>query len=92
YGTSRRDNGVGAELLSMAVAPAVKRRGLGTRLVGALQDEAASKGLRAMKVVVGSGNHPAIGLYERCGFGDSQAIEVHSGEPSLELVWRSQAF
>ena len=89
YGTSP-DDGVGAELLSMAVAPAVKRRGLGNRLVGALQDEAISKGLRAMKVVVGSSNHPAIGLYESCGFADPQTIEVHSGESSLELVWRSQ--
>jgi glycosyltransferase involved in cell wall biosynthesis/ribosomal protein S18 acetylase RimI-like enzyme len=88
YGTSRED-GVGAELLSMAVAPVMKRRGLGTRLVGALQNSATSKGLRAMKVVVGSSNHPAIGLYESCGFGDRHAIEVHSGENSLELVWRS---
>lgn len=87
YGTDGRDD-VRAELLSMAVAPAYRGRGIGKRLVGALQEAAEARGVPAMKVVVGEENDAATRLYESCGFADARRVEVHADEGSLELVWR----
>ena len=80
---------VPAELLSMAVAPVARRKGLGARLVDLLIEEAGRRGLSEMKVVVGADNHAAIALYEGRGFGNPQRIEVHEGTPSLRLTWSS---
>jgi ribosomal protein S18 acetylase RimI-like enzyme len=78
---------VPAELLAMAVAPAVRGQGLAHRLGGELLHWAAERGLPSMKVVVGSGNQSAIKVYRRLGFEDAHEVEVHEGETSLELVW-----
>lgn len=88
YGTSGDDE-VGAELLSMAVASPARGRGIGGNLVSTLLEGAAKEGIRSMKVVVGSANEPAIRLYRARGFVDGSKIEVHAGEPSLELTWHS---
>jgi glycosyltransferase involved in cell wall biosynthesis/ribosomal protein S18 acetylase RimI-like enzyme len=80
-------SGVTAELLAMAVAPSLQGQGLGTRLVQELLEWAIREGIGAMRVVVGSANYPAIGLYRGMGFGAEQSIEVHKGQPSWELVW-----
>jgi glycosyltransferase involved in cell wall biosynthesis/ribosomal protein S18 acetylase RimI-like enzyme len=85
YGS--REQELSAELLSMAVAPAVRRRGVGARLVEALLADARSRGLEGMKVVVGAENRAALSLYESCGFEDPRPLEVHTGVPSLELIW-----
>lgn len=87
YGSSGQV--VPAELLSMAIAPSARRKGLGGRLVNALLEESDGRGLGEMKVVVGAGNDPAIRLYGSCGFGEPRSMEVHRGEPSVEMTWRS---
>ena len=78
---------VPAELLSMAVAPAARRAGLGSRMVQALLDGERAKGVCQVKVVVGAGNREAISFYERCGFRRAKTLEVHHGVPSLEMTW-----
>lgn len=75
-------------MLSMAVAPAVSRSGVGHRLVGALLDWAENVGIGEMKVVVGADNAPAINLYSKAGFGDSRPYEVHRGVESVVMTWR----
>ena len=81
--------GVDAELLSMAVAPIARRRGLGARLIAELFSWAGDRQVSEMRVVVGAENDGAIDLYRSAGFGDATSIEVHRDSPSLELVWRS---
>jgi glycosyltransferase involved in cell wall biosynthesis/GNAT superfamily N-acetyltransferase len=76
-----------AELLSMAVAPVARRRGVGRRLVEQLLQWSRARGLSAMTVVVASGNDPAIRLYNECGFVDGNEIQVHEGESSWEFLW-----
>lgn len=76
-----------AELLSMAVAPVARRRGMGRRLVERLLEWARDEGISAMTVVVGADNVGAIGLYNECGFVDGREIEVHEGSPSKEFLW-----
>jgi ribosomal-protein-alanine N-acetyltransferase len=56
------------ELLTLAVAPATRRRGLGGALVSTSCDHAAKLGAAAMFLEVNSRNIPAIALYKRLGF------------------------
>ncbi len=79
-----------AEILSVGVAPRAARRGVGTRLVAAALDELAARGVDAVKVVAGTDNDAALGLYERSGFERERTIAVHAGTPSEVLVWRSR--
>jgi glycosyltransferase involved in cell wall biosynthesis/ribosomal protein S18 acetylase RimI-like enzyme len=88
YGSDAED-GVAAELLAMSVSERARRRGLGMTLGQAMLEELAGKGVDAVKVVVGSDNLAAIGAYQKMGFTPHRRIEVHSGESSEELVWRS---
>jgi ribosomal protein S18 acetylase RimI-like enzyme len=60
---------VGADVpeLSLAVAPASRRRGIGTRLVAATIEQARREGCAAVSLSVMADN-PARILYERAGF------------------------
>ncbi|MDA8448671.1 GNAT family N-acetyltransferase [Acidovorax sp. NCPPB 3859] len=53
-------------LLDILLSPRYRGQGLGTALIGALQDQAAIEGRRVL-LEVGKGN-PAAGLYRRLGF------------------------
>lgn len=56
------------ELLSIAVAPAWQRRGLGRQYLGWLMAQAHADGMQAMFLEVATGNQPALQLYRRAGF------------------------
>ncbi len=57
-----------AEILTLAVTPAARRRGIGMALVRGAMDRAAASGAAAMFLEVASANRPARTLYDRCGF------------------------
>jgi ribosomal-protein-alanine N-acetyltransferase len=57
-----------AEILTLAVRPAKRRKGIGGALVGAAAEEAQMRGARAMFLEVAKTNVAARGLYERLGF------------------------
>ncbi len=80
--------GVEAELLSMALIPERRGRGIAARMQDQLLSTLTSMGVPAVRVVVGSQNHTAIASYRRAGFDPAQTIEVHEGESSEVLVWR----
>ncbi len=81
--------GVRAELLSMAVAPEARRRGLASRLGEQLLDTLSALGEEKVKVVVGADNAVAIAAYRKMGFVPSGSVEVHAGERSEVLTWKS---
>lgn len=83
------DHGIPAELLSMAVAPRARRKGLALRLGDELLTALANRGVEAVRVVVGSHNVSAIAAYEKMGFLAEARTEVHTGESSEVLVWRA---
>lgn len=56
------------ELLTIAVAPAWQRRGVGRRLLHGLMARAREDGMQAMFLEVASGNPPALQLYRQAGF------------------------
>lgn len=59
-----------AEILTLAVAPEHRRRGLGAQLVAAAQDLARSVEAEAMLLEVAATNHAARALYRRLGYSE----------------------
>jgi ribosomal-protein-alanine N-acetyltransferase len=63
-----RSIGEEAEILSIAVAPDRRRRGMGKALLDEVLVSAAAEGMRALFLEVDAGNEPARSLYDRAGF------------------------
>jgi len=57
-----------AELLTLAVAPEARRRGIGKRLVAGFLDESRRRGAETAFLEVAADNASAIALYEGVGF------------------------
>ena len=58
-----------ARLVSMMVAPAAQRRGIGQQLLAACIEQAAQvAGLEQLALTVTASNHHVVRLYERAGF------------------------
>ncbi len=74
---------VEAELLSMAVEPSARGRGLGTRLG---EEFLTQRRWPEVKVVVAVGNEAARATYRRLGFVTRASFEVHRGESSVAMV------
>ena len=60
-----------AEILTLAVAPVARRRGLATALVLAAANYAHSRDAQALLLEVAAGNAAARGLYRRLGFAEA---------------------
>jgi ribosomal-protein-alanine N-acetyltransferase len=57
-----------AEILTLAVAPEARRRGLGAELMAGALAQAAARGAAAMLLEVAADNAAALGLYLGLGF------------------------
>ncbi len=57
-----------AEILTLAVAPAARRRGIGSALISAACQKAQEMGAETMFLEVSQANEPARTLYTRFGF------------------------
>lgn len=57
-----------AEVITLAVLPAARRRGIGAALVGAAAREASVRGATRLFLEVAEDNAPARALYGRAGF------------------------
>ena len=57
-----------ANVTNIAVAPQLRKKGVGTGIVRALLAEAEADGAERVFLEVRVGNEPAKHLYERCGF------------------------
>jgi glycosyltransferase involved in cell wall biosynthesis/ribosomal protein S18 acetylase RimI-like enzyme len=75
-----------AELLSMAVDPAYRGRGLGRRLANEFLDSLRADGIDRVKVVVAEANVVARQTYRSVGFEDLDTVEVHRGETSMVMM------
>jgi ribosomal-protein-alanine N-acetyltransferase len=71
-----RARGADAEVMTVAVDPALHGRGLGRELVRTLQAEAERRGAGRLLLEVRSTNAAALALYERAGF---EQIGVRAG-------------
>ena len=59
-----------AEILTLAVMPEARQRGIGVALLRAAMREAAARGASVMFLEVSTKNRPALTLYGRAGFRD----------------------
>lgn len=60
-----------AEVLTLAVAPGARRRGLGAALLAAAAAAAAARGARSIHLEVAEDNAAARALYARAGFAET---------------------
>jgi len=75
------------ELISMWVAPEARGRGIGTELVGVVEEWAKDQGVGVVALDVREANARAIALYRRHGFvdvGRSPASDVGAPERRME--------
>lgn len=79
-----------AEILTLAVCPSARKRGLGTRLVRDGATEAASRGARRLFLEVADDNAAALALYSRAGFAEAGRrpgyYARHGGDPQDALI------
>ncbi len=66
-----------AEVLSIAVSPQARGKGVGKALMKAAMDEFHRRGIEMVKVAVWAGNETANHFYERCGFTLAMQREHH---------------
>lgn len=59
-----------AHLLNLTVKPESQSNGLGGKLLEHLLERARSRGAETVFLEVRESNHPAIRLYDRCGFNE----------------------
>ena len=78
-----RPDGALVELVSMWVAPAGRRNGVGAALVDAVVDWS---GADAVELWVTRGNDPAIALYERCGFVTTDEVQPLPSDPCKDEI------
>jgi GNAT superfamily N-acetyltransferase len=71
-----------AEVKSMFVAPAARGRGLGRRLLARLEEIAASRGCRAMRLDTAAHLTAAIALYRGVGY---REIPAYNENPKADL-------
>ena len=57
-----------AEILTIGILPAARRRGLGAALLEAVIGDAAGRGVTRLHLEVSAENRAAIALYEKAGF------------------------
>ena len=68
-----------AELYSLSVAPALRGRGIGTRLLDFVDRELDRRSIRDLKIAVMAGNADAQRLYERRGLRPAEIVLYRFG-------------
>lgn len=77
-----------SELLSIAVAPGCRSRGVGKELADRMLRGLAELGVGDVKVVVAAANDQGNRFYDRIGFQPLTTIAVHDGTPSNVWIFR----
>ena len=75
----------------LGVAANVRRRGVGSMLVGAVVDAARRLGLERLWLTTTNDNVPALALYQRCGFRITRVVvggvdQARKLKPSIPLI------
>ena len=75
-----------AEVLNLAVEPAARRLGVGSRLLDHALREAVRRGAQRVFLEVRETNQPALALYQRYGFAVSMRRVGYYSEPSADAL------
>lgn len=71
------------QVVSMWVAPEVRREGVGRQLMETVVDWARGRAMRDVKLMVTSVNHGAIAFYERLGFRMTGREEAYPNDATI---------
>ncbi len=77
-----------ATVARLAVAPALRRRGIGGALLRLAAGWAAAEGLDALVGHCSARNHPAVAFYTRCGFTFAGYSEGYYARNEVALLWQ----
>lgn len=75
-----------AELLSIAVAPEGRGKGIAGQLTEAGFEECRKRGIDKVKVLVAADNEPANKLYQKCSFEFKMQIESHGIKSNIYVA------
>ena len=75
-----------AEILTLAVAPDARRRGIAARLVQGFLAEAQNRAATSVFLEVAASNHGAIGLYLQSGFTEVGVRRGYYTQPSSAAI------
>jgi len=78
-----RRHGDDAELKRMFTAKAARRRGLGRRLLAAIEESAREAGCRRLILETGDRQPEAIALYEKAGYARIEDFGYYKDEPDV---------
>jgi ribosomal protein S18 acetylase RimI-like enzyme len=71
------------QIISMWVAPEVRRLGVGRQLIAAIASWAGERGVRTLHLMVTSVNDSAMKFYRRIGFTPSGKTEPYPNDPNI---------
>ena len=74
------------EIENIAVSPATRRRGLGTRLIGEFFDTVRSLGASTVFLEVRESNQEARVFYEKCGFAEIGRRTRYYAQPEEDAI------
>lgn len=74
-------------IVSMWVAPQARRKGVGMRLMEAVERWAVQRGFSRLILDVVSNNAAAIAFYEKCGFHFTGETDSYPNDPSLSELF-----
>jgi len=74
-------------IVSMWVAPSVRRQGVGRQLLQKAEDWAIGQGASKLVLDVTEGNTPAIECYRRFGFEFTGQSSPYENDPKLRELW-----
>lgn len=82
-GAYEEEDATCAQVISMWVAPEVRRAGVGERLMGAVVHWARSREVHELKLMVTSVNAGAIAFYQRMGFSMTGKTGVYPNDAAI---------
>ncbi len=85
-------NSRSARVYSLAVSSAARGMGIGRRMMAKAVREARRRGCDRMRLEVRMDNMPAIRLYERLGFSDTQVLPGYYEDGAHAFVMRKELF
>jgi GNAT superfamily N-acetyltransferase len=83
-----RSHGDVAELKRMYTVPAARGRGVGRRLLAAVEDSARAHGRKRLILETGNRQPEAVGLYRACGYEPIEHFGYYRDEPEVVSLGR----
>jgi ribosomal-protein-alanine N-acetyltransferase len=83
-------SGRSGAIYTLDVHPFFRRRGIGSTLLAAIEDELVSRGAKAVRLEVAIENPEALGLYRKAGYKEREIVRNYYGrERDAVRMWKT---